>query len=126
MTRRSAVLAGFLCGALSPAIYITADMAAAARYPGYSATDQAVSELFAIGAPTSGLIVPLFTVSSGLLLAFAGGVWWCAGRDRRLRLLAIMFAAGALEALVLWNFFPMHMRGAVRTATDTMHLILAA
>lgn len=126
MTQRSVVLAALLCGALSPAIYIAADVAAAARYPGYSATDQAVSELFAIGAPTTGLVVPLFSVSSGLLLAFAGGVWWRAGRDRRLRLLAVAFAAGALEALVLWNFFPMHMRGVGRTATDTMHLLLAA
>jgi Protein of unknown function (DUF998) len=115
-----------LGGALSPAIYVAADLAAAARYPGYNATDQAVSELFAIGAPTSGLVVPLFSLSSALLLAFALGVRWCAGGDRRLRLLAVAFAAGALEALVLWNFFPMHMRGAPQTATDTMHLLLAA
>jgi hypothetical protein len=120
------ILAALLCGALSPAVYVAADLVAVARYPGYNATDQAVSELFAIGAPTSGLIVPLFSLSSALLLAFAGGVWWRAGRDRRLRQLAVVFAAGALEALVLWNFFPMHMRGAPRTATDTMHLLLAA
>jgi Protein of unknown function (DUF998) len=126
MTQRTAVRAALLCGALSPAVYVAADVAAAARYPGYSATDQAVSELFAIGAPTSGLVVRLFSVSSVLLLAFAGGIWWCAGRDRRLRLLAAMFAAAALEALLLWNLFPMHMRGAVPTATDTMHLLLAA
>lgn len=124
---RSIVLATLLlCGALSPAIYAGADLAAAARYPGYSVIDQAVSELFAIGAPTSSLVVPLFTASSGLLLAFAGGVWWIAGRNRWLRLLAFTLAASALDALVLWNFFPMHMRGAERTATDTMHLILAA
>jgi Protein of unknown function (DUF998) len=126
MTQGRVVLLAFLCGALSPAIYLAADLAAVARYPGYSATDQAVSELFAIGAPTSGLVVRLFSISSGLLLAFAGGVWWRAGRDRRLRLLAVIFAAGALEALVLWNFFPMHMRGVARTATDIMHLLLAA
>jgi Protein of unknown function (DUF998) len=123
---RSAVVAALLlCGALSPAIYIGADLAAAARYPGYSASDQAVSELFAIGAPTSSLVVPLFTASSVLLLAFAGGVWRSAGRNRWRRLLAVAYAASALDALVLWNFFPMHMRGAERTATDTMHLILA-
>jgi uncharacterized protein DUF998 len=126
MTPRRVVGAALLCGALSPAIYIAADVTAAARYPGYSATDQAVSELFAIGAPTSGLVVTLFSLSSGLLLAFAGGIWWSAGGDRRLRRLAVVFAAGALEALVLWNLFPMHMRGAAQTATDAAHLLLAA
>ena len=34
-------------------------------------------------------------------------------------------ALNAINALVLWNFFPMHMRGAERTFTDTMHGLLA-
>ena len=126
MTQRRAVRAALLCGALSPAVYVAGDLAAAARYPGYRATDQAVSELFAIGAPTSGLVVALFTLSSALLLVFAGGVWRRAGRDRRLRQLAVVFAAGAVDALVLWNGFPMHRRGDPHTVTDTMHLLLAA
>jgi hypothetical protein len=37
-----------------------------------------------------------------------------------------MFAGSALVGLLLWIFFPMHMRGSARTFTDTMHLILAA
>lgn len=36
-----------------------------------------------------------------------------------------MFGGSALIGVVLWNFFPMHMRGAVPGFTDTMHLILA-
>jgi len=31
----------------------------------------------------------------------------------------------AVNGLVLWNFFPMHMRGAEMTFTDTMHVTLA-
>jgi len=46
-----------LSGILSPAIYIAADVIAARRYPNYSYTDQAVSELFAIDAPTSAFVV---------------------------------------------------------------------
>ena len=113
-----------LCGVLSPVIYIVADIVASRRYPGFSYADQAVSELFAIGAPTSGLIVPLFTLSSALLLAFGLGVWSFANR-RAERLLAVAFALSAINALVLWNFFPMHMRGEARSMTDTMHLVLA-
>jgi hypothetical protein len=36
-----------------------------------------------------------------------------------------MFACSALVGLALWNIFPMHMRGADKTLTDTMHLIFA-
>ena len=114
-----------VCGIASAAIYVLTDLAAAASYPGFSFADQAVSELFAIGAPTSDFVVPLFSLSSALLLLFALGVWRVSEGDRAMRLLAAMFAGSAVVALVLWNFFPMHMRGAERTFTDKMHLILA-
>jgi hypothetical protein len=44
---------------------------------------------------------------------------------RVVRALAVMMALNALNALALWNFFPMHMRGEAPTFTDTMHGILA-
>lgn len=114
-----------VCGILSALCYVATDIAGAILYSGYSITDQAVSELFAIGAPTSRIVVPLFTLSSFLLVAFALGVWASSGHSRLLRLMAAMFAGSALVGLVLWNFFPMHMRGAEPTFTDTMHLVLA-
>jgi hypothetical membrane protein len=134
-----------LCGIAAPFVYVGADLLAGLVYPGYSFADQAVSELFAIGAPTSRIVIPLFTLGSLLLIVFAIGVWqsadvsvvyesdgkgWgtreSARMSRMLRLLALMFLGSALNGLVLWNFFPMHMRGAERTFTDTMHLVLAA
>lgn len=36
-----------------------------------------------------------------------------------------MFFGNAANSLVLWNFFPMHMRGVPPTFTDAMHAILA-
>jgi hypothetical protein len=36
-----------------------------------------------------------------------------------------MILANAVDSLILWNFFPMHMRGDPPTFTDTMHGILA-
>jgi hypothetical protein len=114
-----------ICGILSPLLYIGADILAGILYAGYSFTSQAISELFAIGAPTSGLVVLLFTVSSMLLVAFALGVWMSAGWDRALRAMALMMVGNAVNGLVLWNFFPMHMRGAEATFTDTMHVTLS-
>lgn len=119
---RAALLMG---GILASLTYVATDIFASVRYPGYSFTDQAVSELFAIGAPTSGLVVPLFTLSSALVAAFAVGVWTSRGGSRALRWLAIMLFADAVNSLVLWNVFPMHMRGAPLTFTDAMHGILA-
>ena len=119
---RRALLA---CGIAGAAIYPLSDIVASGRYPDFSYRDQAVSELFAIGAPTSALVVPLFTVSSALLFLFAIGIWRSANGRRSLRWLAVMMALNAVNALVLWNFFPMHMRGSPPGLTDTMHGLLA-
>jgi hypothetical membrane protein len=114
-----------LCGIAAAVIYVFTDIGAALVYPGFSYTDQAVSELFAIGAPTSHFVVPLFSLSSTMLLAFSVGIALAARGRTAMRWLALMFAASAVDAFVLWNFYPMHMRGAERTFTDLMHLILA-
>jgi hypothetical protein len=114
------------CGLVAPLVYIATDTLAGTLYHGYSFTAQAVSELFAIGAPTSRLVVPLFTVHSLLLLPFALGIWMSAGRNRALRVMAWMVVGNAVNSLILWNFFPMHMRGVEKTLTDAMHVILAA
>lgn len=113
------------CGIVGAVVYPLADIFASSRYPGFSYRDQAVSELFAIGAPTSSLVVPLFTASSTLLLLFAIGLWMSANGRRWVRPMAVMMALNALDALVLWNFFPMHMRGEQPTFTDAMHGALA-
>jgi hypothetical membrane protein len=115
-----------LCGIGAAVVYVFTDIIAAAVYPGFSYSDQAVSELFAIGAPTSYFVVPLFTASSALLLAFSVGVAFTSGGSRARQLLAWMFAASAIDAIILWNLYPMHMRGEERTFTDLMHLVFAA
>jgi hypothetical protein len=113
------------CGILASLIYLGTDIVASLPHPGYSFIDQTVSELFAIGAPTSRIVVPLFTVSSALLAAFAFGVSSSRGHGRAVRWLAIMIFGNAVNSLVLWNFFPIHMRGVAPTLTDAMHVVLA-
>lgn len=115
-----------ICGILAPVVFVGADFLAGLLYPGYDFNSQAVSELFAIGAPTSRLVVALFSAASLFLFAFGVGVWRVAGERRAVRVLAVLLMVSAVNGLVLWNAFPMHMRGAARTFTDTMHLVLAA
>jgi len=113
------------CGICSPLLYIITDIIAGNLYKGYSFNEQAVSELFAIGAPTSHIVVPLFTICSILLSVFALGIWLSFKNNHRMRILAVMVLGNAVDCLILWNFFPMHMRGVQTTFTDTMHTILA-
>jgi len=113
------------CGIVGAALYPLADIFATTQYPGFSYRDQAVSELFAIGAPTSAIVVPLFTSSSTLLFLFAIGMWMSANGRRVVRAMAVLMALNTIDALILWNFFPMHMRGVQQTFTDTMHGLLA-
>jgi hypothetical protein len=113
------------CGVLAPFVYIGADIAGSLLYPDYSYSAQAPSELFAIGATTSRLVVPLFSMSSVFLVTFAVGVRRSAGTARALQVLGFLVAANGVDSLALWTLFPMHMRGAIPTFTDRMHLILA-
>ena len=125
--RRRGIVPGALltCGILASLTYVATDVCASILYSGYSFSDQAVSELFAIGAPTSHIVVRFFTVSSGLVAAFALGVWRSSPHNRAQRVIAWMMLGNAVNSLVLWNFFPMHMRGTPPTFTDAMHGILA-
>jgi len=113
-----------LCGIFTSLLYPITDILAGNLYKGYSFNEQAVSELFAIGAPTSRIVVPLLTLCSIFLLAFAIGVWLSSNK-RSMHILAVMLGGNAINSLILWNFFPMHMRGDQKTFTDIMHTILA-
>lgn len=126
-SNRFAVVKFFIiCGIIAPVVWVATDLAAGFLYPGYDFNSQAISELFAIGAPMVWLVVPLFTIYDILVLAFAWGIWKMAAGRRLLRAIALLLVGNAVNGLVLWNIFPMHMRGAAPTFTDLMHVILGA
>lgn len=112
------------CGILSSLLYVATVVAAGLRWEDYSAASQTVSELFAIGAPTSGFVVPLFVLYALLVYAFGAGVWLSAGRSRALRAAAALIIGKEVLGLIVTLFFPMHLRGPGSTLTDQMHAIL--
>lgn len=110
------------CGIVSSLLYLGADILGALRYGGYSYVDRTVSELTAIGAPTRALVVPLYLAYDVLLVAFGVGIWTSADRKRALRITAALLAG--IGILGLAARFPMNVRGAERTLTDTMHIVI--
>lgn len=113
-----------ICGILAPLIYIGVDALSAILYEGYSYTDQAISELSAIGAPTSWLWLVLTCIFNPLIIAFGIGVWLSSNYKRLLRITGILLVVWGILGFV-WLLFPMNMRGAIGSASDTGHLVLS-
>jgi len=112
-----------ICGIVSSLLYVAMNIVGAMQFEGYDSASQAVSELFAIGAPSRPVWVLLGIVYQVLVIAFGWGVWASAGRNRALRVVGGLLLAYGVVGLAA-PFFPMHMRGAGATLTDTMHKIL--
>ena len=112
------------CGIVSSVLYVATVVLAPRRWEGYSSSSQTVSELIAINAPTSPLVVPLFITYSLLVIAFGMGVWASAGRKRALRFAAVGLIGKEVLGFVVTLFFPMHLRGVEATLSDTMHGLL--
>jgi hypothetical protein len=124
-SRRSRIIQDLLllAGVLSSVVYVIADVLCGLRYPGYSFADQVISELSAIGAPTTALWAKLLQIFAILFAAFTFGVVRESSRNRRLRLTGWLLVAFVLLG-PLWSFFPMHRRGDIFTWTDAGHIAL--
>jgi hypothetical membrane protein len=112
------------CGILAPLIYVGTDLLAASLYEGYSYTDQAISELSAIGAPTSWLWQIMAFIFNPLIIAFGLGVWYVAHHRKSLRIAGTLIMLWGITGFI-WLLFPMNMRGSIGSASDTGHLILS-
>lgn len=111
------------CGALSSLLYLGIDLLGAISWEGYSYTSQTISEMTAIDAPTRTLLTPLYVGYTFLLIAFGAGVRASSGQEKPRRVAGALLAAVGLVGLIQ-PFFPMHMRGAEPSFTDTGHIVL--
>jgi hypothetical protein len=113
-----------ICGIIVSALYFSMDIIASLLYPGYIYSDQAISELSAIGAPTQTFWIIMTFFYCPILIAFGIGVRLAAGNKRTTQITGILLSIWGLLGYV-WLFFPMHMRGAIGSATDTGHLVMS-
>lgn len=115
------------CGILSSLLYVATDVLGGMRYPGYSVSSQAISELMATGAPSEAFVDPLFILYGVLVVAF--GVAVCregAGRNHRLRVTGALLAVYAGIGFTGPTLFEMHPRGSGSLDGDLPHLVVTA
>jgi hypothetical membrane protein len=113
------------CGVLSSLLYLATDVLGGLRYPGYSFTSQAISELMAVGAPSEAFVDPLFLVDGVLVVAFGVGVLReGAGRGRSLRIAGALLIGYAAIGFSGPTLFEMHPRGSDSLSSDTPHIIV--
>ena len=115
-----------LGGVLSSALYVATDFLGGVRYPGYSFTSQAISELMARGAPSEAFVDPLFLACSALAVAFGIGVFREGRSNRQLRMTGALLALYAALGATGPTLFEMDQRGAGTLAGDAPHIILTA
>jgi hypothetical protein len=112
------------CGILAAVLYVAMTLFVGMLWDGYSAADQTVSELSAIGAPTRPLWMLLGTIYTALMTAFGWVVWTSARPNRALRVLGAVLMMHAVFGSV-WP--PMHQRAVLAAGgaslTDTLHLL---
>jgi Protein of unknown function (DUF998) len=112
-----------VCGILLFPLYIGVDTISALLYEGYNYTNQAISELSAIGAPTRWLWVIFGFIFQPLTTLLGIGVRLSAGDRRNLRIAGTAMIIGGMIGFA-WLLFPMNMRSAEKSATDIMHLVM--
>ena len=122
------------CGLASSVLYIATDILGGLSYSGYSFASRAISELGAIGAPSAGIVAPLYAIYSVLVLLFGAAVL----REVRHNnpplalsgLLLTMYAAVGIVIAIIGASgsatFNMHQRGTASVAADAPHIILTA
>ncbi len=112
------------CGIVSSLLYVGVVIIAPFFWEKYDRTIQTVSELFAIGAPSTAFVVPFFLIYALLIFAFGAGIWMSAGTKRTLKIATILIIAKEVLGLIGTIFGPMHLRGAGTGPTDTVHVVV--
>ena len=111
------------CGIVAAVLYVSMTLFVGRLWDGYSVTDQTISELSAIGAPTRSLWMVLGTLYTALIIAFGWIVWTLAPPNRAQRIVGMVLMIHGAFAL-FWP--PMNQRAVLAasgpTLSDTLHI----
>jgi hypothetical protein len=111
------------CGLASSVWWVTVDIIAALRYPGYSYSHQIISELSAEGAPTRNFLMTVNAVPYAILLgAFGVGVLTSNSQRRARQITGVLLIGQSVIGFAGGILFPMAMRGKEGTWRNVMHV----
>jgi hypothetical membrane protein len=114
-----------ITGIAAVVVYAIGDVASSLLYDGYSAKDQAISELSAFGSPVRPLMVTAILIHGVLLVLFGIGVLRVADRKSVRWLGCILLVIGAV-GFPTHTVWAMSSRGMGTGFNDTMHIALSA
>jgi hypothetical protein len=112
-----------ICGIFASLLYVGTDISAGLLWQGYNFTQQAISELSGLGAPTRPLVVPLYSIYSVLMIAFGMGVL-IYSQKRALWLIGTLMVGIGVVGFVQM-LFPLQLGGVDSASTNMVHSILA-
>jgi len=114
-----------IAGIAAVVVYAIGDVVSSLLYNGYSAKDQAISELSAFGSPVRPLMVTAILIHGVLLVLFGIGILRVADR-RSVRWLGCLLLAIGAVGFPTHTVWPMSSRGMATGFNDTMHIALSA
>jgi protein-S-isoprenylcysteine O-methyltransferase Ste14/hypothetical membrane protein len=123
--KKQQLIVFLFCGIIAPLLYVATDLLASYLYKGYNYADQAISELSAIGAPTQTFWNIMVIIINTLLIAFGMSVRGAGNKKRKLQITGTLLTTWGVIGYI-WLLFPMNMRGAIGSASDTGHLVMSA
>lgn len=115
-----------LCGILSAAFFVTADVAGSLLRPDYSVVGQAISELIERSAPHKTFLDPLLLGFHALVIPFAWGLHKSTAVTRRGALGPILLAGAGVLGVILTVFFPCDPGcEPFQSLRGTLHIVIA-
>jgi Protein of unknown function (DUF998) len=112
------------CGLIAALLYVGTDILAGLLKPGYRFDSQSAGVLRAVGTPTRSYVLPLNLLACILMIAFAVGIWFSAGQNWLLRVMACLLSGNAALTIVAVAFFPLHLDQPFNTNPNKIYVIL--
>jgi hypothetical membrane protein len=112
-------------GIAAVVVYAIGDVVLSLLYNGYSAKDQAISELSAFGSPVRPLMVTAILIHGVLLVLFGMGILRVADR-RSVRWLGYLLLVIGVVGFPTHTVWAMSSRGMATGFNDAMHIALSA
>jgi hypothetical protein len=114
-------------GIISALLYALTDFVGGRAFPGYSFASRGISELMAVGAPSEGIVDPLFLAYGAFVVLFAVGLLMEASTaNRPLRVVGVLLLLYALCGLTGPTLFEIPQRGSGEFSDAIPHVVLTA